>query len=124
MNFNEAMEKLKEGKKISRNIWKDTLYYQLKGSEIKTYQNKLDVFIYDEDIMLSNGWLLIGDTKEYSFVDLLPLLYKGAKATHKEWEKSYFYLELVTKTLIISTIYEQSFVPDFMSFLADDWIEL
>lgn len=125
MNFKEAMEKLQAGKKVTRQEWMKEVYFCLDGTDVKSYQPKLAVYIYNEDIMVSTGWKLELDEEEYSFSDIVIPLKDGAKAHLKDWkEGNYIYLDKPSKILLIHTMEELPYSPDFLSFVAEDWIEV
>lgn len=124
MKFSEAMEKLKNGSKITRTPWKDDVYFKLEGQDVKSYQPKLSNYVYNEDIMISDGWIVENEEEEMPFYNLIPFLLKGKKAKRTDWKESFIYLDRATKCLVINSMEMFPYIPDFNSFLAEDWMEL
>lgn len=124
MKFCEAMDKLKGGSKVTRQPWQGSVYFIIQDGDVKAMQPKLLPFAYSEDIMVSDGWEIVGSEEEYTFCDVIPLLQKGEKAKLKEWVNTYIYLDPSNKMLVIHSMDVQPFIPDFDSFIAQDWIEL
>jgi len=123
MKFCEAMDKLKEGGRVTRNAWKGSVYFKISDNEVKSYQPKLMPYIYNDDIMVSDGWMIEGDDNEYTFCEIIPFLQQGAKAHLKEWDETYIYLDRQLKQLVVHSMDHLPFIPDFESFAATDWME-
>jgi len=94
------------------------------NSEVKSYQPKLTNFIYDESILVSNGWLVDGYKNEMSFGEIIPFLQQGFKARLNSWNDAYIFLQKQTNTLAFYTMEVFPFIPNFESFIENDWIEL
>jgi len=124
MKFCEAMDKLKEGSKITRHPWREGVYFLLKDGDVKSFQPKLSPYIYNEDIMVSDGWFVEGQQEEYEFCRIIPFLQQGLKARLKEWENTYIYFERQSGSLAVHSMDVLPYVPDFASFVAEDWIEV
>lgn len=124
MKFCEAMEKLKNGAKVTRQPWKEGVYFLIQGDDVKSFQPKLAPYIYNEDIMVSDGWLVDGQSDEYKFCDIIPFLQQGTKAKLKDWNETFIYLDRGTKGLVVHSMDAFPFIPDFDSFVAQDWIEI
>jgi len=124
MEFSEAMDKLKEGLKITRNAWKGSVYFRIVEGEVKSFQPKLMPYIYNDDIMISDGWLVEGQEKEYKFSEIILFLQQGFKARLKEWTEMFIFLDKPTKMLLVLSMENLPFIPDFESFTATDWIEI
>lgn len=124
MKFNEAMELVKTGAKVTRESWKNILYFQMIKDDIKTFQPHISPYIYNEDIMISTGWNIEGEDGEYSFYDTIPYLQKGKKILLKSWNECYVYYEESSASLVLHSMDIFPFIPDFHSFVAQDWIEL
>ena len=124
MKFCEAMELLKAGKRVTRQPWKDGLYFMMDGKDVKSYQPKLSDYVYNEDIMVSDGWLVDGHEEPKRFCDIIPYLIEGLTAKMSDWKVSFIYLDKSTKSLVIHSMDAFPFIPDFASFVAEDWIEL
>ena len=127
MKFCDAMDKLKEGFKVSRQPWVEGVYFLMQEGDVKSFQPKLSQFIYNEDIRVSDGWVLDSDPSEYSkpeyrFCDIILSLKKGSRAKLKDWTDSYIYFDPSTKSLVIHTMEAFPFIPDFASFDSEDWV--
>lgn len=125
MKFSEAMELLKSGSKVTRQPWIDKIYFLMKDSKIKSYQPVLAAYQYNEDIMISDGWVIIdGAREEFTFCEIIPLIQKGAKAKLKDWKNMFIYYDSSIKGLVLYSMEIQPFIPDFESFIAQDWLEI
>ena len=124
MDFCQAMDKLKEGGKVTRNAWKGSVYFKVVDNEVRTYQPSLRPYVYNDEIMISEGWLIIGNEKEYRFCEIILFLQQGAHAKLKKWDETYIYLDRQTKQLVVHSMDHMPFIPDFESFTAVDWMEV
>ncbi len=124
MKFCEAMELLKAGCTVTRERWKGSIYFVLQGNDVKSFRPALTNYVYNEDIMISDGWLVEEDDKQHSFCDIISLLYQGKKAKLADWKDAYIYLDRETKQLVLYSMEMFPFVPEFEAFNADDWIEV
>ncbi len=122
MKFCEAMDKLKSGSKVTRDPWKDGVYFLMVDKDVKSFQPLLSAYIYNEDIMVSDGWLVEGNKKEYRFCDIIPLIQQGARAKLKEWKEMFIYLDYDTKALVCHSMDAFPFTPQFSDFVAQDWV--
>ncbi len=128
MNFKEAMEKLESGCKISRPTWNKT-YLQISNGALLSFEPSLTHFIYDNEIFFSKEWVIINkDDSEIwdnRFTDIVPELQKGLRAKLCDWQNDHFIsLDKGTNSLVYHCTIVSSFVPDFASLIAQDWIEL
>ncbi len=124
MKFCEAMDKLKSGAKVTRDPWKQGVYFLMDGNDVKSFQPKLAPYIYNEDIMVSDGWLIDGKEGEFKFCDIIPYLQKGYKAKLKNWKAMFIYLDQSIKGLVVNSMDIFPFTPQFDDFLAQDWVEI
>lgn len=122
MKFNEAMQKLEQGSKVTRQPWFGSVYFMLEEKEVKSYQPKLAAYTYNEEIMISDGWKVVGEEGEFKFYDIIPYLQKGLKAYMKDWKESYIYLDPTIKGLAIHSMEVFPFTLDFNSFVSEDWV--
>ena len=120
----DAVEKLKLGSKVTRECWKDELYFSMYEGRIKSFRCMLNAFQYDEEIMISEDWNIDDDPKKYHFYEIIPFLQNGSKARLLDWKNQYIYYDKNEKILIISSMNTIDFSPDFQSFTANDWIEI
>lgn len=81
-------------------------------------------YIYDDDIMVSDGWLVEGKEEEYKFCDIIPFLQSGLKAMLKDWKEMFIFVDRSTRSLVVHSMDQMPFIPDFESFTAIDWIEI
>lgn len=124
MDFCEAMNILKNGGKVTREVWKGALYFMMKDDEVHSYQPRLLDYSYDESIMLSDGWFVEGDEKAYSFCEIIPFLNEGKRAQMEDWQKDWcIFLDKGTGKLLLRMMDSFPFVPGFDSFVATDWIQ-
>lgn len=124
MKFCEAMDKLKEGAKVTRQPWAEGVYFLMDGSDVKSYQPKLAHFLYNEDIMVSDGWVVDGIEGEFKFCDIISYLQQGARARLNEWKESFIYLDPTDKVLVVNSMEIFPFTPQFSDFVAQDWVEI
>ena len=124
MKFSEAMEKLKSGVKVTRATWKGRMYFLIVKGEVKTFQSHISPYSYNEDIMVSDGWILEGVDQEMNFTEIIPYLQKGMRAKLKSWDEIFIYLDNSIQGLASESMVPFQFTPDFASFMAEDWIEL
>ena len=123
MNFCEAMEALKNGAKVTRSVWKGSLYFMMQGDVVLSYQPRFLDYTYDESIMVSDGWFIEGETQPLTFCEIIPFLNDGKRAQMEEWTDSYIFLDKTTGKLVLHMMDSFPFVPEFESFTATDWIE-
>jgi hypothetical protein len=124
MKFCEAMDKLKSGAKVTRDPWKQGVYFLMDGNDVKSFQPKLAPYVYNEDIMVSDGWLIDGKEEEFKFCDIIPYLQQGSKAKLKEWKEMFIYLDQSIKGLVVNSMDIFPFTPQFDDFVAQDWVEI
>lgn len=124
MKFSEAMEKLKSGAKVTRHPWSEGVYFKMDGNDVKSFQPKLLPYIYNEDIMVSDGWLIEGKVEEMNFCDIIPYLQKGGKAKMRDWKEMFIYLDQSIKSLVVNSMDVFPFTPQFDDFVAQDWVEI
>lgn len=118
------MEKLRSGAKITRQPWKEGVYFLMDGKDVKSYQPKLSAYVYNEDIMVSDGWLVDGHDEEFNFCDIIPHLQQGLKAKLKDWKEMFIYLDHDVKGLVVNSMDSFPFTPQFEDFVAQDWMQI
>jgi len=124
MKFSEAMEKLKNGAKVTRHLWGNNVYFLMDGNDVRSFQPKLTPYSYNEDIMISDGWLVDDKEEEMRFCDIIPCLQRGAKVSRKDWVEMYIYLDPVIKDLAVASMDSFPYAISFDSFVAEDWVEI
>lgn len=122
MKFNEAMEALKKGQKVTRQQMLGSMYFLMDGDDVKSYQPFLKVYTYDEDIMISDGWIVDGEKGTYSFADLIEFLLKGKTARLQDWKEMYIKYEPSAQYLVLHAMDVFPYQPDFSFFTATDWM--
>lgn len=122
MNFQEAMQAMEGGKKVTRKAWFSKAYFVKEEDKVKSYQPELTAYQYDESIMLSNGWE-IEKEGNYKFYDIIPFLMQGKKARYKEWPKdSYITYDPNQRYLVFYQMTPFPYAINFESFTANDWM--
>lgn len=126
MDFCEAMKIMKNGGKVTRDKWKDGVYFSIEKGAVKAYQPRLRLFVYHEDIMTSDGWVVVGEEdKKYEFCQIIPFIQQGKKVKLDSWNKEYICKDRMTREIILHSIdCDTPFIPDFESFEAKDWVEV
>jgi hypothetical protein len=124
MKFCEAMIKLKNGAKVTREVWKEKIYFLMDGENVKSFRPKLTVYFYNEDIMISNGWMIDNIETNYQFCDIIGYLQHGSKAKLKDWKDMYIYFDHNTNDLVCHSMETFSFTPEFNDFVAEDWVKI
>lgn len=122
MNFRDAINELKIGKKIARKSWSEDLYFSIENGTVMTHQPRIYPYLYDDSIMISTDWLIDGMKGEYSFCEIIPFLITGSKARLKESTENYIYYDQTDKMLIIRMMEVFPHRPEFDDFLANDWV--
>lgn len=124
MNFCDAMDLLKAGKKVTRNDWRDGLYFVMEEGKVHSYQPVLEHYLYTEDIMVSDGWMVEGATEAKTFCEIIPDLQKGTRAWMSDWKPEFYIYLDPTDGLVLHKMSQFSFNPTFADFKANDWIEV
>ncbi len=127
MKLKEAMIKMMDGNKVTRKPWIGSIYFIMNKEthKVESYKPHLVVFQFNEEIMISDGWKIDNSEDTYYFYDIIPFLQQGYKAWMKDWnEDSYIYYDESNKYLVILKMEYFSYMPDFESFTADDWVVL
>jgi hypothetical protein len=124
MNFCDAMELLKSGKKVTRMDWKDDLYFVMEQGKVLSYQPVIEQYQYTEDIMVSEGWIVEDEEDEKLFCEIIPYLQQIKKAWMKTWDTNFYIYLDPEYGLILHKMCVFSFHPCFEDFKSEDWIEL
>lgn len=122
MKFSEAMEALQKGSKVTRQEWLGSMYFMMIDTDVWSYQPKLSVYSYNEDIMVSDGWLVEGEEGSFKFYDIIDFLSKGKKAMLADWTEAYIKYDANQKYLVYHSMDTFPYQPDFAAFMAQDWI--
>jgi len=124
MKFNEAMDALQKGNKVTRQSWVGAIYFKMDGNDVKTYQPRAAIYAYNEDIMISDGWIVDGEEGEFKFYDIIPFLQKNKKAWLKDWNEMYIHYDNDSKSIVLNSMEPYTFIPAFDAFIAQDWVVL
>lgn len=126
MRFNEAMEALQKGNKVTRQAWIGAIYFKMDGNDVKTYQPRVAIYAYNEDIMISDGWVVDGEEGEFKFYDIIPFLQKSKKAWLKDWisQEMYIHYDQASAAIVLNSMETYAFIPAFDAFIALDWVVL
>jgi len=124
MKFNEAMDALQKGNKVTRQSWVGAIYFRMDGTDVKTYQPRAAVYAYNEDIMISDGWIVDGEKDEFKFYDIIPFLQKGKKAWLKDWVEMYIHYDQQSAAIVLNSMEPYAFIPAYDAFIAQDWVVL
>ena len=102
---------------------------------VYAYHSIIDRFLYHEEIMISDGWL-VGDIiaihswtvadieKSHKFCDIIQDLKNGKKAWLSDWiPGNYIYLD-PKDGIVFHQMKSFFFTPAFNDFLAEDWMEI
>jgi len=127
MKLREAIESLKQGKKVRRRAWESNLFLQIKldaENNLRVMCLRLDSvpFSYDLDIILCDDWMIKdGDNSHLSFDEALIALQNRKKVKLSSWINDYLEMDIFSKEVIMKTLREYNFVPLFSCFQSEDW---
>lgn len=124
MNFKEAIEELKKGKKIRRKMWKDDIFIFIEDENIKSFFRENRPFHYDIDIITSDTWVIHDDKeeKQFEFTEAIDLLLQNKSIRLIGWpQTTYIKMENDRKDFYISRMEQFSYVPTFQDFISIDW---
>ncbi len=129
MRFYDAVNYLKQGKKIAAKQWDKRSYLQATIIEltnevvnIKYYSEVFNPYTYENDIILENDWCVYKECDTtYSFYEMLLKLKEHKKITKKSWEKYQYIFTDGNKNLVFRTMEERKFVVDFDTLLNSEW---
>jgi hypothetical protein len=96
----------------------------MNGTCVNAYHYILTNYNYSCETIVSEDWNVEGMPDEMSFSEMIPYLMKGHVARRRQWVSSYIFMDTHIKTIVFKSLEETSFVPEFESFIANDWIEL
>lgn len=125
MNFKDAMLELQKGSKVTREVWKGSMYFILEDNHIKSYKPDEVDFTYSEDLMVSGQWVVQGISDAMMFYDIIPYLATGRSARQVSWKhEDYIYYDHSNKKLTLHHMIQFPHSPGFEAFQATDWITL
>lgn len=124
MKFSEAMEKLQSGSKVTREAWKNDGYFMMNENNINFHRKRLTSYVFNESIMISDGWMVEDIEGEFRFCDVIEYLGRGLKVKLKEWKEQFISVDENTRDIILHQIEPYFFTPTYQDFLAQDWMEV
>lgn len=121
MSFKEAMEAMANGESVCRESWPQGPYLTIENGRIGAYFEVVSIFPITTEVLLSDGWIIIGLDIEKPFLDLIPFLKKGYKARRRGHPNQHLFYDREIQDLV-STHYEtQDFTLNFEAISAKDW---
>lgn len=121
MNFGQAIQKLNDGWKITRDVWKDECHFQIiEEGRFKAYKKTWRYYHFTSDIILSQGWIISDMPGTHDFAFMIDALKDGHHAKLEDWGEGWIYMldkEILYKTIVE---YDHMFVTE--DFLAKDWM--
>jgi len=128
MNFKEAYEHLKEGKKIRRRSWPASIYLKRsqalilgEDDQYKCFRQECVPYNIDLSIIDSNEWMILGESKLLSFSEIIEPLMQGKNVRLNNWPDSCFLEMDKSKDVFLRRIVEFDFKPSFSCFASTDW---
>lgn len=128
MNFSEANEELRFGKKIRRKAWEKSMFIQKNPeNQVMGFRQETVGFHYELDIMSSVDWIIMTTTgdilaTDVTFDSMIVSLTKGLRATLPEWpENCFIEASASKKEIYMRKICEYAFIPTFECFTSNDW---
>lgn len=124
MNFAEAMELMRLGKKVYRPIWKQEMYLTIVDDEddtqLKCFSEHHVAFGYDNDMLLSDGWYVLDMKGGMSFSEAIKELMLGRKIVHETFSEG-AYVHVLDDMLVKRYMAESTFIPTMACLFASDW---
>lgn len=125
MKFIDAVESyLNDGKKIARREWKDLSFLQKYDGVINLYKPIYTFYIYDNSILLSDGWRVKGKEGTFKFYEILDYLKSGIPVYLDEWiyPDSYIIYSPADKNIVLHKMEKSNAALDIESTFATDWV--
>lgn len=125
MKFIDAMIKMQDGYKVTRTPWLNNIYFVIEDEHVRSYQVSIESFLYNEDILISDEWIVYGIEGTHKFYDITLFLQRGLKVTKNFWpESTFIYYDNSEKNILIHSMRAVQYKIDFDSFFKNDWIEI
>lgn len=124
MNFKEALEELKKGKRITRTGWDQKNFLKMDGSgDIENFIIQIHPYQYDQTIILSEGWIIKGGDPEnkLTFLEAIQLIKTGSSICLPEWDGQWVSLDKAENQLVLNSYQSSPFMPTFTCFMLNDW---
>lgn len=126
MKFSEAMQALKDGKKVSMPGW-GHIYIKIRrddhGGCIGSYNQVIDHFPWNLDTLMEDDWIVSGSQDPCSFEGVIYALRYGKTATknNADWVGKYIKLDKDSGEVVLVSYEPFPFNPSFKDLLRDDW---
>lgn len=126
MNFDEALEELKKGNRVYRKVWVPEFTHPFflemdELGEIKAFQELCREYTYDNTILMSEGWKVLEDDIEVTFIESISYLRQGKTTRFKEWKTQFLRVDQQTNMLLVWDNEESKFSPSYKCLIANDW---
>jgi hypothetical protein len=124
MKFSEAMQSLRDGKKVSMPGWSDIYIKGMSdedGERIESFNMVVHKFLWDLNTLLEGCWLIGRGDKPSTFEDVIYALRMGATARKTEWVDRFIKLDKDTGEIIQISYAPFPFNPAFRDLLREDW---
>lgn len=126
MNFKDAIEQAKLGKKIKRPEWGVDIHLTIINDQVKAFRREAVAYSYEIDTLLKYKWVIYDEftPSEMNFFEALAVLKQGKKIRMVGGmdDDSYIAMDNDGKTLYGSVVSSFNFSPTFQCFTSDDWI--
>lgn len=123
MNIADAINELKQGKRITRPVWGEGIYLAMVDDIVKPYCVATLYYQYDQNILITTDWETLDGTKQnMTFPEMLSALKEGHKTRRSSFaEGSYLILSQNKQDIFIKKIAEHHFIPTYQCLDATDW---
>lgn len=127
MNLSEAVQALKDGKKVRLRGWGKKSYIKMVGNvdpEIKFYNEATNHFAYDSKTLLSEEWYSIDyPDRKYNFPEMLSKLRQGKSCRREGWaEDMYIVYDTQIRNIVVKQMEEiPNFNINFDSLILENW---
>ncbi len=111
-----------KGAKIRRKEWLPLVHIVYKDNLVQTYQGQKTHFYDKAEIILSDGWQVIGEEErgEFNFIDIIEELKNKKQVRQKNWpDNKYLYID--TNQFVACEPIPYDFMPTFACLCANDW---
>ncbi len=124
MNITEALDALKEGKKIKHTSWGKDDFLALKDNDICFFRLEYFLFNFSPSILLTHDWeTLDGTQKNLPFLKALEILSNGGRIKSKDVKGEFIEMDLSSKNILVRQISKVDFVMEHSSLLSNGWME-
>ena len=129
MNFKEAVEYLKIGKKVRISFWEKNIYLQMGERDggsfientIMSFRQEAIPYSYDLSILTSDDWMVVGgDGENISFAEAMENIRNKKMVRLSTWPDSTFLVE-DSNQLCMKRLCEHPFNPCYNDFISDQW---